>query len=96
MKEYVVSEEALTWLEQDQDTFFAPSFGKIYISADVEEFEGHRDANGTYNLVEIVRCRDCKFLNDFSDDKRGTVYWCEQEHYVDDLDSFCSWGERNE
>lgn len=50
------------------------------------------------DVVEVVRCKDCKYYHQRWDDMKPTLnpesYWCE---WVEpDEDSFCSLGERKE
>lgn len=47
----------------------------------------------TDELTEVVRCKDCKYLEKqtFGD----LSLWCDaHEHLIDDSDGYCAWGER--
>lgn len=50
--------------------------------------------------VEIVRCKDCKYRDDLQFSP-VTIHLCARfnkfaTHTIDDLERFCSWGERKE
>lgn len=48
----------------------------------------------TYEMGEIVRCKDCKYR--YMDGDVTHYYWCRlHDRPVDDTD-YCSWGEESE
>lgn len=49
------------------------------------------DAVPTADVVEVVRCKDCKWFNDF-----GCAIWIVDESDKPRKDDFCSFGERRE
>lgn len=49
---------------------------------------------GLPKLTEIVRCRDCKYLNKLS--REHEVYECCLTYMDVTLDGFCAWAERRE
>ena len=44
---------------------------------------------------EIVRCRDCEFLNP-RDEECGGRNWCKRMSFEVVPDGFCAWGERRD
>lgn len=58
------------------------------------------DCIETADIVPVIRCRNCKHRNDI-EFSNGTLHLCERfdktaAHRINDLDSFCSWGERKD
>ena len=52
----------------------------------------------TIDAVPVIRCKDCKHRNDI-EFSNGTLHLCDRfdkfaAHKIDDLERFCSWGER--
>ena len=47
----------------------------------------------TADVVEVVRCKDCKFSSDIINGEPG---WCEKLGYFFEEDFFCSYGEKPE
>lgn len=47
------------------------------------------------DMVEVVRCKDCRFLSPKYDEPDG-YYGCDLKLLAIDLDCFCSEGERRE
>ena len=52
------------------------------------------DYQETADVVEVVRCKDCKWLSHFDDEE--VALWCGVWSNATNEDSFCSWGERRE
>ena len=59
------------------------------------------DALYERELVEIIRCRDCRHCND--EGVLSHVYFCVSDHFTGpgeavptDPDGFCAWAERRE
>lgn len=49
------------------------------------------------DLVQVVRCRDCKRVTiDQGDHDYREPLWCGLFHIDVSLDGFCAWGERRE
>lgn len=48
--------------------------------------------------IEIVRCKECRWLYDLLDakDKTTHYYICKGHNYFTKLDDFCSYGERTD
>lgn len=46
------------------------------------------------DLVNVVRCRDCKHYT-YADKEHGNDDWCEKhDHIAWSVNGFCAWGER--
>lgn len=50
------------------------------------------------NMVDVVRCKDCKFIRHGGDERNGTVWFCSLycKNKNGDINDFCSFGERAE
>lgn len=47
------------------------------------------------SLVEVVRCKDCKYMTEHYDVDGNAPYWtCSEWDSGTDYDGFCSYGER--
>lgn len=76
MSEYIITSEQLkTATEAYLKRELSRPITDVFISGD--------------KLPEIVRCRDCKYLNDANSCPCG---W----YALEDLNGFCKWGERRQ
>lgn len=49
------------------------------------------------DLVEVVRCKDCKYITEHYDVDGNVPYWtCSEWDSGTDYDGFCSYGERQD
>lgn len=65
-----------------------------------KEIIARKSSKSLYELSELIRCEDCKFIRWYEDEDEG-YYYCALENRpnrnwsVDETD-FCSWAEREE
>ena len=78
MKEYISREAAIALIEKKAD-------GYSYLEAPTDTFIDWVNAIPAANVVEVVRCRDCKW-NDL----------CRELHEYKGVNGYCSRGERRE
>lgn len=60
---------------------------------DIWGVEQRLDELPTADVVEVVRCKDCKNL--YADDT-GKLHWCDCHRMFVGLDDFCNYGERKD
>lgn len=91
------------WIDADKLHYIKVYITHDYDSAksDIVVFAREIDklAKKTTDVVEVVRCKDCKYGNEFKDENRFLFRLCSR-HYghgmmVEDY-GFCKWGERRE
>jgi len=55
------------------------------------------DIQPTADAVEVVRCKDCRYMTEHYDVDGNAPYWtCSEWDSGTDYDGFCSYGERKE
>jgi len=91
MGEYIKREEAiaypLSWDHYDK------AHGNRHFIAGVESYREYIEELQTADVVDVVRCKDCKHrIYDGSRD----LYYCEMYHGMGDVsdDNYCSFGEK--
>lgn len=60
---------------------------------DIWGVEERLDELSTADVVEVVRCKDCKNL--YPDDT-GKLHWCDCHRMFVGLDDFCNYGKRKD
>lgn len=89
---YIKKEDAIKAMRKaQQDRTWSMSDADV-----IEQMEEYIEALPIANVVEVVRCKDCKFRG--TDDCSNSYYLECEGAYVDPMedDDFCSYGERRD
>lgn len=86
MSRYIDADKALEiWKDQDY----------IKLSSQENKARIMLDAVPSADVVEVVRCKDCKYHEELLNDKDGNVIcWVNDIDVVVDGNGYCSYGER--
>lgn len=86
MTEYITKEQAKkAFMAKTFDTFLNERY------AELSEIRDCIDDIPAADVVEVVRCKDCKNL--YPDDT-GKLHWCDCHRMFVGLDDFCNYGKR--
>ncbi len=78
----------------DAEKLKADFIGKRY---GVQAIEYVIDQQPTVDAVEVVRCKDCRYMTEHYDTDGNVPYWtCSEWDGGTDYDGYCHFGERKE
>lgn len=59
------------------------------------DWDGIKDYMAKSDIVEVVRCKDCKYMTEHYDTDGNAPYWtCSEWDSGTDYDGFCHYAER--
>lgn len=85
MSRYIDADELIRFYEPYADM-------KVPVDALLEQIKD----TSTADVVEVVRCKDCKHHEDFLFDDDKVLCWVHDEDIVVAKNGYCSYGERKE
>lgn len=94
MTEYITKEQAIGVVEEAIGNIINSDSESVNLTdLEIEIQMTITDYTDAADVVEVVRCKDCKNL--YPDDT-GKLHWCDCHRMFVGLDDFCNYGKRKE